>query len=101
MTFPPLGNSNHVVSVSIDVPSNSQQDALFHYISYDYCCVDWDSLLDHLRDNVGIFLNSVLVLLLVNFVGGFMLELMHICHIVSIRSSPTHLYGFQLLLQLP
>ena len=51
MTFPPLGNFDHVVSVSIDVPSNSQQDAPFHYISYDYCCVDWDSLLDHLRAN--------------------------------------------------
>ena len=24
MTFPPLGNSDHVVSVSIDFPSNSQ-----------------------------------------------------------------------------
>ena len=36
MAFPPLGNSDHVVvSVSIDFPSYSQQDALFH---------------DHLRD---------------------------------------------------
>ena len=25
-TFPPLGNSDHVLSVSIDIPSNSQQD---------------------------------------------------------------------------
>ena len=31
VTFPPLGNSDHVVvSVSIDFPSNSQWDALFH-----------------------------------------------------------------------
>ena len=30
MAFPPLGNSDHVVSVSIDFPSNSQQDAPFH-----------------------------------------------------------------------
>ena len=30
MVFPPLGNSDHiVVSVSIDFPSNSQQDAPF------------------------------------------------------------------------
>ena len=30
MAFPPLGNSDHVVaSVSIDFPSNSQQDAHF------------------------------------------------------------------------
>ena len=36
MAFPPLGNSDHVaVSVSIDFPSNSQQDALFHHIDYD------------------------------------------------------------------
>ena len=34
MAFPPLGNSDHVfVSVSIDVPSNSQWDAPFHCIA--------------------------------------------------------------------
>ena len=50
MAFPPLGNSDHiVVSVSIDFP-NSQQDAPFHHIAYDYSCADWDSLYDHLRD---------------------------------------------------
>ena len=51
MAFPLLGNSHHVVvSVSIDFPSNSQQDALFHHIAYDYCCADRDSLCYHLRD---------------------------------------------------
>ena len=51
MAFPPLGNSDHVVaSVSIDFPSNSQRDALFHGIVYDYFCADWDGLCDHLRD---------------------------------------------------
>ena len=46
--FPPLQNSDHVVvSVSIDFPSYSQQDALFHRIAYS--CADWDGLLDHLR----------------------------------------------------
>ena len=41
MAFRPLGNSDHVVlSVSIDSPSNSQQDALFHRIAYDYSCAD-------------------------------------------------------------
>ena len=51
MAFPPLGNSDHVVvSVSIDFPSNSQQDAPFHCIAYDYSCADWDGLRDHLRD---------------------------------------------------
>ena len=51
MAFPPSGNSDHVfVSVSIDFPSNSQQDAPFHCIAYDYSCADWDGLCDHLRD---------------------------------------------------
>ena len=51
MAFPPLGNSDHVVvSVSIDFPTNSQQDAPFHRIGYDYSCPDWDGLLNHLRD---------------------------------------------------
>ena len=50
MTFPPLRNSDHVVSVSIDFPSNSQRDAPFHRIAYDYSCGDWDGLSDHLRD---------------------------------------------------
>ena len=49
--FPPLGNSDHVVaSVSIDFPTNSQQDAPFHRIAYDYSRADWDGLRDHLRD---------------------------------------------------
>ena len=50
MAFPPLGNSDHVVSVSIDFPTNSQQDAPFHFIAYDYSCASWDGLRDHLRD---------------------------------------------------
>ena len=34
MAFPPLGNSDHiVVSVSIDFPSNLQQDTPFHRIA--------------------------------------------------------------------
>ena len=51
MQFPQLGNSDHVVvSVSIDFPSNSQWDAVFHCTAYDYSCTDWDNLCDHLRD---------------------------------------------------
>ena len=51
MVFPPLVNSDHFVfSVSIDFPSNSQQDAPFHYIAYEYSHADWDGLCDHLRD---------------------------------------------------
>ena len=50
MAFPPLGNSDHVVVlVSVNFPSNSQWDALFHRIGYDYSCADWDGLY-HLRD---------------------------------------------------
>ena len=51
MAFPPLGNSDHVVvSVSIDFPTNSQRDAPFHRIAYDYSRADWDGLRDYLRD---------------------------------------------------
>ena len=51
MAFPPLGNSDYVVvSVSIDFPSNSQQDAPFHRIAYDYSHAGWDGLHGHLRD---------------------------------------------------
>ena len=51
MAFPSLGNSDlFVVSVSSDFPSNSQRDALFHRIAYDYSRADWDDLRDYLRD---------------------------------------------------
>ena len=51
MTFPSLGNSDHVVvSVSIDFPINSKQDTLFHRVAYDHSRADWDGLHDHLRD---------------------------------------------------
>ena len=46
-----------------------------------------------------ISLNSVLLLLLVNFVSGFRLEMMYISLIKSIRSSFTHLHGFLLLVR--
>ena len=80
MAFPPLGNSDHVVtSVSINFPSNSQWDAPFHRIVYDYSLADWDGLLDHLRDVPWVdILSLVLLLLLGNFVSGFRLELMYI-----------------------
>ena len=51
MAFPLLGNVDHVVVlVSIDFPSYSQWDVLFHCIAYDYSCTDWDGLRDHLSD---------------------------------------------------
>ena len=102
IAFPPLGNPDHVVvSVSIDFPRNSKQDTPFHHVAYDYSCADWDGLHDNLRDHGRISLNSVLLLLLVNFVSGFRLELMYISLIVSIRSNLTHLHGFQQLVLLP
>ena len=51
MAFPSLGNSDHVVvSVSIDIPSNSKRDTTFHSIAYDYSHGYWGGLHDHLRD---------------------------------------------------
>ena len=101
MAFPPLGNSDHVVvSVSIDFLINSKQDVPFHHMAYNYSRADWDGLCDHLRDLPweDIF---KLLLLLVNFVSGFRLELLYISLIENIRSSLIHLHGFQLLVLLP
>ena len=50
MAFPPLRNSDVAVSVSIDFPSNSLQDAPFHRIAYNYSYAEWNGLRDHLRD---------------------------------------------------
>ena len=51
MALPPMKKSDHVVvSVSIDFPSNSKRDVLFHRIVYEYPRADWDSLRDHTRD---------------------------------------------------
>ena len=46
-------------------------------------------------------LNSFLLLLLVNFMSVFRLELMYTSLIESIRSSRSYLHGFQLLVLLP
>ena len=103
MALPSLGNSGPVVvSVSIHFPVNSKRDTTFHRIAYDYSRADWDGLRDHLRDVPWrISLNLVLLLLLVNFVSGFSLELMYISLIISITSNLTHLHGFQQLVLLP
>ena len=72
MAFPPLRNSDHVVlSISIDFPSYSQWDALFHCIANDYSHADWDDLCDHLRDVPWEDIFNSVLLLLVNFVGRF------------------------------
>ena len=50
MAFPQLGNSDHVVSFSIDFSINSKQDVSFRCVAYDYSRADGDGLHDHLRD---------------------------------------------------
>ena len=100
--FPPSGNSDRIVcSISIDVPWNSQWNALFHCITYTILVligmvflIIWEMFYGRVS------LNSNLLLLLVNFLSGFRLELIYISLIVSIRSSLFHLHGFQLLLLL-
>ena len=93
MTFPPLQNSDHVVvSVSIDFPINSKQDASFHCMAYDYSRADWAGLHDHLRDVPweDIFKLSASAAAR-EFCEWVRLELMYISFIVSIRSCLTHL----------
>ena len=58
-----------------------------------------DTNLLHINDSLKKLV--LLLLLLVTSVSGFRLELMYISLIVSIRSSLTHLHGFQLLVLLP
>ena len=103
MAFPLLGNPDHVfVSVSIDFPSNYQRDTSFHRIAYDYSHANWDGLRnDLIMFHGGISLNLVLLLLLLIFLSGFRLDLMHICLIENTRLSLTHLHGFQLLVPQP
>ena len=87
MTFPPLGNSNHVVvSGSIDFPSYLQRDAPFHHIAYDYSCADWDGLRDPFRDASW---EDIFKLSASDTASELSL-------IESITSSLTHLHGFQL-----
>ena len=51
MAVAPLENADHVVvSVSIEFPINSIQDAPFHLLAYDYSYADQDGLRHHFRD---------------------------------------------------
>ena len=51
MAFAPVGSFDHVVvSVSIDVPPNWEQDVLFYRIAYDCSHADCEDVCDHLRD---------------------------------------------------
>ena len=100
---PPFGNSDHiVVSVSIDFPSSSQQDALLHCIAYGYSCADWEGLRDHLTNGTW---NDIFKLSAPNAARKFCVWVqigmdVYIPHL-SIKSSLTHLHGFQMLVLLP
>ena len=91
-----------VVSVSIDFPSNSKQDALFHCIAYGYSLDDWDGLHDHLRDVPW----EDIFKLDASAAASEFCEWVQVgvdvyIPIVSIKSSLTHLHGFQLFVLLP
>ena len=101
MAFPPLGNSDVVVTVSIDFPTNSQRDALHRFIVSLMTILVLIGTVFVITFHGRITLNSVLLLLLRNFLRWFMLELIYVSLIESIRSSLTHLHGFQLLVLLP
>ena len=102
MAFPLLGNFDHVVvSVSIDSPTSSQQDAPFHRIAYDYSRVDWDDLRDHLRgvpweDIFELGASAASEFCEWDQVGTDVYSL-----IENIKSRLSHLHAFQLLVLLP
>ena len=105
MAFPPLGNSDHViVSNSIDFRINSQRDAPFHCIAYNYSCADWDGLRDHLRD---VPWEDIFKLSASAAASEFCewvqvgIDVYIISLIENIRSSLIHLHGFQVLVLLP
>ena len=70
-----------------------------HILAYDYSCTDWDGLCDHLRD---VPWEDIFKLGASAAASEFCewLELMYISLIENIRSSLTHLHGFQLLVLL-
>ena len=91
-----------LLSVSIDFP-NSQRDAPFHRIAYDYSRTDWDGLCYHLSD---VSWEDIIKLSVsaaaIKFCEWVQVGIdAYISLIVSIRSSLTHLHGFQLLVLLP
>ena len=53
VTFPLLGNSDHVfvvVSIVLTYLQRKIGEAPFHRTAYGYSRRDWDRLIDHLRD---------------------------------------------------
>ena len=101
MAFPLLGNSDHViVSVSMDFPSfRMPRFITLPMTSPMLIGTIFVIVLEMFHGRIS--LNSVLLLLLVNFVSGLRLELMYISLNESMWSSLTHLHGFHLLMLLP
>ena len=50
MAFPLLWSFEHVVSVSIDFPSNPKGDVPFHLTAYAYSRANWEGIGDNSRD---------------------------------------------------
>ena len=103
MAFPPLENSDHVVvSVSIDFPTNSQQDAPFHRIAYDYSRADWDGLRDHLRDAPWEDIFKLGASAAASEFCEWVQDATDVISLIEIiRSSLIHLHALQLLVLLP
>ena len=101
MDFPPFGNSDHVVSVSIDFPSNSL--GMPHFMAELITILVLTGLCDHLRDVPweDIFKLGASAAACEFSESMLRLELMYICLIENIRSNLTRLHGFQLLVLLP
>ena len=97
-----MGNSDHVLSVSIDFLSNSKHDSLFHRIAYDYSWTDWKSLCNHLGDvpweDIFKFSASAMASEFFDWVQvGIGVYFPH----RKYHPSLIQLHGFQLLLRLP
>ena len=102
-----LGKSENVlVSNSIGFPSNSKWDSPFHCIAYDYSCTDWGSLCNHLAE---VSFQDIFKLSASAAASQFCVQIevridiyiyIYVSLIISIRSSFTHLHGFQLLMLL-
>ena len=71
-------------------------------IVYDYSCADWDGLCDHSRDVPWQhFFKLGASAAASEFCEWVQVGTDYISLIENIRSSPTHLHGFQLLVLLP
>ena len=92
MVFFPLENSDVVVSLSIDFPSNLQQDPLLHQITYGCSCADWDGLHDHVRDAPW---EDIFKLSASATASEFCVWVQVYIPHQSIRSNLTNLHGFQ------